>query len=76
MVSAMAKDNTTKLLLKLLKHYELMLGYIANQTSGCTNARERRGRMKLNVLDKRRVFVEQSRKLLNDYLLLDDNREV
>ena len=75
-VSAMAKNNDTKSLLKLLKHYELMLGYIANQAEGCTNARERRGLNKMSTPSKRRSFVEQSRKMLNDYLLADDDCEV
>lgn len=72
----MAKDNDTKSLLKLLKHYEMMLGYIANQAEGCINAVERRGLNKMSTPSKRRLFVEQSRKMLNDYLLADDDGEV
>tara|TARA_E500000318_G_scaffold79249_1_gene74226 strand:+ start:945 stop:1175 length:231 start_codon:yes stop_codon:yes gene_type:complete len=76
MVLAMAKDNDTKSLLKLLKHYEMMLGYVANQAEGCINARERSGLKKMSTPEKRRLFVEQSRKMLNGYLLADDDCEV
>ena len=72
----MAKNNDTKSLLKLLKHYQMMLGYIANQADGCINAIERKGREKMSTPSKRRLFVEQSRKMLNDYLLADNDGEV
>lgn len=72
----MAKDKEQKLPLKLLKHYELMLGYIANQAEGPINTRERRGVNKMLTPSKRRLFVEQSRKMLNDYLSADKDGEV
>lgn len=71
----MAKNNDTKSLLKLLKHYQMMLGYIANQADGCINAIERKGFERMSRPAKRRHFIEQSRKLLNDYLMADDDGE-